>query len=68
MIEFHVKVDKDDIKDSYNEKNVTLTEVALIIHRLEELKLGLLDKEFENKLFIETDDEADYLDRFKDEE
>lgn len=56
MIEIYLKTNGKDILDKYGEKDVTLVECALIIYRLEEIKLRLLDKEFDAKFEVKEDE------------
>lgn len=49
MIKFFVETNGKKILDTYNEDNPTMQEVALVIYRLEELKLELLSKDFESE-------------------
>jgi len=52
MIDLHIKTDGEHIYDSLNNKDCTLKETALVVYRLEELKLRLLEKEFESKFEV----------------
>ena len=48
MITIGVCVNKGKVYDTFESKNTTLSENALAIRRLEELKLRLLDIEYES--------------------
>jgi len=52
MIDLHIKTDGKYIYDNLNNKYCTLEETALVVYRLEELKLRLLEKEFKNKFEV----------------
>ena len=52
MIELNIKTNGKEIFDGYNEDNPTMKEVALILYRLEEMKLMLMSKEFESKFEV----------------
>ena len=52
MIDLHIRTDGKHIYDSLNNKDCTLEETALVVYRLEELKLRLLEKEFESKFEV----------------
>ncbi len=54
MIELTIKTDGKHIQDSLNNKHCTLEETALVVYRLEALKLILLEKEFESEYEIES--------------
>lgn len=59
MIEIYVKTDGKDVMDRIYAKACTLEEAALTIFRLEEIKLNLLNKEFESKFEVEEDEEVE---------
>jgi len=56
MIKITIKTDGKDIFDSYEDKDVTLNECAIMVFRLEEIKQHLLSKEFENKFEVREGD------------
>ena len=49
MIKIRLETDGKDIFDSYEDKDLTLNECAIIVFRLEEIKQHLLSKEFKSK-------------------
>ena len=55
MIQYKIKTDGKKVIDEYTENKVTLNQVALIIYRLEELKLKLLSKKFKSNFEINED-------------
>lgn len=55
MIEIKIRTDGKRIFDAYDEDNPTLKETALIIYRLEQMKLELLSKEFESEFEVSED-------------
>lgn len=55
MIRIRIETNGSKIADSYEEDKPTLKEVALIIYRLEQMKLDLLSKEFDSELEISED-------------
>lgn len=52
MIDLRIRTDGKHIQDSLNNKNCTLIETALVVYRLEELKLVLLEKEFKSEFEV----------------
>lgn len=52
MIDIRIRTDGKKVADSFDEDNPTLNEAALIVHRLEQIKLELLSKEFDSELEV----------------
>lgn len=52
MIRIRIETNGKDILDSYEDDKPTLVETAMVIRRLEELKLKFLDMEFESKFEV----------------
>ncbi len=52
MISLAVKIVGKEIYDSFEEKDITLEEVSVIMFRLEEIKQYLLKKKFKNKFEV----------------
>lgn len=59
MIEYYIKVENGKIYDEYNEEQVTLSETALMMYRLEEMKLGLMAKEFDPEIASSEEDKKE---------
>ncbi len=55
MIKIHIETDGKDILDSFNNKNCTLQETAIVLYRLEQIKSELLAKEFESRFEVEEE-------------
>ena len=53
MIKINIEVKEGKVFDSCNNKDSTLQENALALRRLEEIKLNLLDIDYEDDLYIE---------------
>ena len=52
MIAYTIKTNGEQIEEEYQDKKPTLKEVALIIYKLEELKLKLLSMKFRSKFLV----------------
>ncbi len=52
MIQVTIKTNGTEVFDSYDEAKPTMKEVALMVYRLEEIKLRLMSKEFESKFEV----------------
>ena len=59
MIKITIGTDGKDIFDSYEDKDLTLNECAIMVFRLEEIKQHLLSKEFKNKFEVKEGSFAD---------
>ena len=55
MIDIRIHVENDEVLDSFNKKELTMDEVAAVIYRLEQMKLILLELEFDNNIIVEED-------------
>ena len=55
MINIQIQVKEGKVYDSFNHKDSTLSENALAIRRLEEIKQTLLDIEYKNDLLLEKE-------------
>jgi len=53
MIKVVIKTDGETILDEFNNEDCTIAETALVIYRLEQLKLLLLAKEFDSDFIVE---------------
>ena len=53
MIVIEIRVKGNKVYDSLNHEGSTLEESGIAIRRLEEIKLKLLDIDYENDLYIE---------------
>ena len=54
-INIQIEVNGDKIYDSFNHENSTLSENAVALRRLEEIKRDLIDIDYDNDLFIQED-------------
>jgi len=57
MIKIEIATDGRKVYDSFKHKNTTLIENALVLRRLEELKLELLEIEYNSELEVSEDKE-----------
>ena len=57
MIEIQIKTDGKKVLDKFNNKNCTLGETALVLLRLEQIKIKLLEKEFESEFEVSEEKE-----------
>ncbi len=55
MIEIKIEVKKGKVFDAFNHKDSTLQENSLAIRRLEEMKLELLNLDYEDDLYVEEE-------------
>ena len=55
MIKIQILVEGDNIGDSLKTNNTTLTENAVALRRLEEIKQQLLNIDYENKFEVKED-------------
>ena len=55
MIEIIIKTDGEQILDRFNNKDCTLSETAIVLYRLEQIKQLLLEKEFDSDFMMEED-------------
>ena len=56
MIEIVIKTDGEKIMDTCNDKYCTLQEIGVVVYRLEQIKLKLLNKQFESDFEVIEDD------------
>lgn len=63
MIKVEILTENGNIGVKYDEKNVVVNDIALIMLELERIKKALLEKEFEYDLYKEgeSDEETDIL-------
>lgn len=54
MIKIIIETNGKKVYDSFDEENLTLVEVALVIMRLEEIKKDLLSREFKSEFEIKS--------------
>ena len=55
MIDINIRVRNGEVLDHVNDKNTNLSEVGCAIIRLEQIKLRLIEKDFESKFGVEQD-------------
>ncbi len=55
MIKIAICVNKDQVYDEFTNKKTSLVENGLALRRLEEIKLKLLDLEYESEFEVEKD-------------
>jgi len=57
MIKLTITTDGEEICDSFIHRNTTLIENALVLRRLKELELKLLQMNYDSKLEVSEDEE-----------